>query len=148
MRIGLTIRPITFKQASEFINLHHRHHRATVGCKFCIGLFDAEKMIGCAVCGRPVSRHLDDGLTCEINRLCTDGTYNACSMLYGASCRVAKAMGYKKIVTYILESENGASLKASNFVCEGEAGGRHWTGSRNKGQDIPAEMKTRWCRTL
>lgn len=51
-------------------------------------------MIGCAVCGRPVSRHYDNGLTCEINRLCTDGTYNACSMLYGACCRVAKEMGY------------------------------------------------------
>lgn len=105
-------------------------------------------MVGCAVSGRPVSRHLDDGLTCEINRLCTDGTKNACSMLYGASCRVAKAMGYKKIITYILESENGASLKASNFVCEGKAGKPHWTGARNRGQAIPHEMKTRWVKTL
>lgn len=100
-------------------------------------------MIGCAICGRPVSRHLDDGLTCEINRLCTDGTYNACSMLYGACCRVAKAMGYKLIITYILESENGASLKASNFNCDGVAGGTHWTGARNRGQNIPEEMKIR-----
>ena len=69
-------------------------------------------------------------------------------MLYGASCRVAKAMGYKRIITYILESENGASLKASNFVCEGVAGGTHWTGKRNRGQSIPKEMKTRWCKIL
>ena len=144
----MNIQPITFKQACEFINKHHRHHRATVGCKFCIGLFDDGKLVGVAVCGRPVSRYLDDGLTCEINRLCTDGTRNACSMLYGASCRVAKAMGYKKIITYILESENGASLKASNFVCEGTAGGTHWTGKRNRGQDIPKEMKTKWSRWL
>ena len=144
----MRIQPITFRQASEFINKHHRHHKATVGCKFCVGLFDGEKLVGCAVSGRPVSRHLDDGLTCEINRLCTDGTPNACSMLYGASCRVAKAMGYKKVITYILESENGASLKASNFVCEGLAGGTHWTGERNRGQDIPKEMKTRWVRML
>lgn len=145
---SLEIRPITFRAASEYINMHHRHHRATVGCKFCIGLFDGDKMVGCAVSGRPVSRRLDDGLTCEINRLCTDGTKNACSMLYGASCRIAKAMGYKKVITYILESENGASLKASNFTCEGVAGGTHWTGVRNKGQAIPHEMKTRWCRIL
>lgn len=144
----MDIRPITFKTACDFINKNHRHHRATVGCKFSIGLFDGETMIGCAVCGRPVSRHLDDGLTCEINRLCTDGTKNACSMLYGASCRVARAMGYKRIITYILESEDGASLKASNFVCEGIAGGTHWTGERNRGQALPKEMKTRWCRTL
>ena len=145
----MEIQPITFRQASDFINQHHRHHRATVGCKFCIGLFAEDgKMVGVAVCGRPVSRHLDDGLTCEVNRLCTDGTKNACSMLYGAACRVAKAMGYKKMVTYILESENGASLKASNFVCEGKAGKTHWTGERNRGQDIPREMKTRWCKLL
>jgi hypothetical protein len=69
-------------------------------------------------------------------------------MLYGACCRTAKAMGYKTVITYILESENGASLKASNFICEGKAGGTHWTGVRNKGQDIPHEMKTKWSRKL
>lgn len=100
------------------------------------------------MCGRPVSRYLDDGLTCEINRVCTDGTHNACSMLYGACCRVAKAMGYKKIITYTLMSENGASLRASNFTDTGEAGGTHWTGERNRGQEIPCEMKRRWERIL
>ena len=69
-------------------------------------------------------------------------------MLYGACCRVAKAMGYKTVITYILESENGASLKASNFVCEGTAGGTHWTGARNKGQDIPHELKKKWVKHL
>ena len=144
----MEIRPITFRQASEFINKYHRHHSATVGHKFSIGLYDEDELIGCAVCGRPVSRHYDDGLTCEINRLCTNGARNACSMLYGACCRIAKEMGYKKIITYILKSEDGASLKASNFICEGEAGGTHWTGKRNKGQRIPHEMKTRWIRVL
>ena len=133
----LDVRPITFRQACDFITEHHRHHRPTVGCKFSVGLFDGENMVGCAVCGRPVSRHLDDGLTCEINRLCTDGTRNACSILYGACCRVAKAMGYKKILTSILHSEKGASLKASNFSCDGEAGGVHWTGERNRGTGYP-----------
>lgn len=144
----MEIQPVTFKQACEFVKKHHRHHSPTVGCKFCIGLFEDGKMIGCAICGRPVSRYLDDGLTCEINRLCTDGTKNACSILYGTACRVAKEMGYHKIITYILASENGASLKASNFICEGESGGIHWTGKRNKGQNIPAEMKTRWSKKL
>lgn len=144
----MEIKPITFREACEYINKYHRHHKATVGCKFCVGLYKNEKMIGVAVCGRPVSRYLDDGITCEINRLCTDGTYNACSKLYGACCRIAKEMGYKRIITYILESESGASLKASNFTCEGKAGGTHWTGKRNKGQDIPCEMKTKWSRKL
>lgn len=144
----MEIRPITFREASDFINKYHRHHKATVGCKFCISLWDDNKLVGVAICGRPVSRRLDDGTICEINRLYTDGTYNACSMLYGACCRTAKAMGYKKIITYILESENGSSLKASNFICEGIAGKTHWTGKRNRGQDIPNEMKTRWSRVL
>lgn len=144
----MEIKPITFKDACAFIAQYHRHHKPTVGHKFSLGLYNDSNLVGVAVCGRPVSRHYDDGLTCEINRLCTDGTYNACSMLYGACCRVAKEMGYHKIITYILESESGTSLKASNFVCEGEAGGTHWTGARNKGQDIPAEKKTRWVKWL
>lgn len=144
----MNIRPITFKQACDFVSLYHRHHKPTVGCKFCVGLYDEDKLVGVAICGRPVSRYLDNGLTCEITRLCTDGTYNACSMLYGACCRVAKEMGYEQVVTYILESENGSSLKASNFTCEGIAGGTHWTGQRDKGQAIPHEMKTRWVRRL
>ena len=144
----MEIKPITFRTACDFVARNHRHHKPTVGCKFCVGLYEGEKLIGCAICGRPVSRHLDDGLTCEINRVCTDGTYNACSMLYGACCRIAKEMGYKLIITYILESENGASLKASNFTCDGVAGGTHWTGKRNRGQESPNEMKTRWHRDL
>lgn len=146
--MALEIRPITFRAASEFVNKNHRHHKATVGSKFCIGCYKNDLLVGVAVCGRPVSRHYDDGMTVEINRLCTDGTANACSKLYGAACRVAKAMGYQKAITYTLQSENGASLKASNFVCEGVAGGTHWTGKRNRNQSMPRELKTRWTKVL
>ena len=149
LKADLEIRPITFREACSFIDRHHRHHRATVGHKFSIGLFDNNQLVGVAVCGRPVSRHLDNGTTCEVNRLCTDGTRNACSMLYGACCRIAREMGYKKIITYILESENGASLRAGNFINDGIAGGTHWTGKRSKKtQTAPHEMKTRWHREL
>lgn len=145
----MQIKPITFKFACEFVNQHHRHLGATVGCKFCIGLYHEGRFVGVAICGRPVSRKLDNGMTCEINRVCVlDGFSNACSMLYGRCCRIAKAMGYNKVITYTLESEIGTSLKASNFTCEGKAGGTHWTGARNKGQNIPHEMKTRWVRWL
>lgn len=145
----MVIRPITYKAAKEFINANHRHHNASIGCKFCIGLFEDNVMIGCAMCGRPVSRYLDNGLTLEINRLCTNGRKNACSMLYGACCRIAKEMGYEKVITYILQSENGASLKASNFKCEGLAGGVNWTGKRNKqNTKTPKELKTRWTKNL
>ena len=142
------IKPITLKVANEFVNRSHRHHSGTVGCKFAVGLYENEKLIGVAICGRPVSRYLDNGTTCEINRLCTLGDANACSMLYGACSRIARNMGYKKIITYILKSESGITLKASNFKCDGEAGGTHWTGKRNKGQNIPREMKIRWSKDL
>ena len=145
----MKIVPITYKEAKDFVNLHHRHHSASQGCKFCIGVHNGEELRGVAIAGRPVARRLDDGLTLEITRLCTLGDRNACSMLYGACCRVAKGMGYKRVITYVLQSENATSLKASNFVCEAEnVGGTHWTGERNRGQAIPKELKKRYVYNL
>ncbi len=84
-------------------------------------------------------------MTLEVNRCCTDGARNACSMLYGAACRAAKALGYRRIITYTKKSEPGISLKASNWVCDGEAGGTHWTGKRYANRDLQMdEMKVRW----
>ena len=111
-------------------------------------LSDGEQIVGVAIIGRPVSRHLDDGWTLEVNRLCTDGSRNACSMLYAAAWRAARAMGYKRLVTYILESENGASLRAAGWKCVGQAGGLRWTGRRRPEVDLyPAQMKIRFERT-
>lgn len=136
--------PLTLKSANDYVEAHHRHHPKVRGCKFCIGVVADDTLCGVAICGRPVSRRLDDGETLEINRLCTTGYKNACSTLYGACVRIARAMGYRKVITYILASENGASLKASNFICEGEAGGEIWTGSRKRDNGVPREKKTRW----
>ena len=126
--MSLEIVPITLKEANAFVEQNHRHHKPTKGHKFSIGLSDGEKIVGVAIVGRPVSRYLDDGWTLEVNRLCTDGSKNACSMLYAAAWRAAKAMGYKKVITYILKSEPGTSLKAAGWKCVGEAGGERWTG--------------------
>lgn len=144
----LEVRPIGLKTANRFVEANHRHHKKVAGCKFSICACKGDVIVGVAICGRPVSRHMDDGTVIEINRLCTDGTRNACSLLYGACCRIAKEMGYRKIITYILASENGASLKASNFTCEGEAGGEIWTGERARDNGVPRELKTRWVRVL
>lgn len=140
----LNIVPITLKQANAYVTQYHRHHKACAGCKFCIGCEDEGQFVGVAICGRPVSRYLDDGKTLEINRLCTDGTRNACSKLYGACVRIARDMGYEKVITYILASEDGASLKAANFTCEGAAGGTIWTGSRKRDNGVPQEKKQRY----
>ena len=55
-----------------------------------------------------------------------DGTKNACSMLYGAAWRAAKALGYRRLITYTLPAEGGASLKASGWNLVGERGGGNW----------------------
>ena len=141
----LEIVPMTLREANAFVEQNHRHHGKVVGHKFSIGLSDGDKIVGVAIVGRPVARHLDDGWTLEVNRLCTDGSRNACSMLYAAAWRAARAMGYKRVVTYILESENGASLRASGWKCVGQAGGLRWTGKRRPEVDLyPAQMKIRF----
>lgn len=146
------IAPLTLKEANNFVKEHHRHHDTVTGCKFAIGLYKARKgmetLIGVAICGRPVSRMLDDGYTLEINRLCVTEEGNCCSMLYGACCRIAKEMGYQKIITYILESESGTTLRASNFVLEDACcGGTNWTGKRKRTETPgPEERKQRWVR--
>lgn len=141
----LDICPISLAEANEFVRQHHRHHKPTVGHKFSIGCTDGEKIVGVAIVGRPVSRYLDNGLTLEVTRLCTDGTKNACSMLYSAAWRAARAIGYKKLITYILESENGSSLKAAGWKCVGQAGGLRWTGKRRPEVDLyPAQMKLKF----
>lgn len=147
----LVLAPITLKEANTFVQNYHRHHKPSVGHKFSISVQKENgDLAGVAICGRPVSRHYDDGFTLEVNRLCTDGTKNACSILYGAVCRAAKAMGYKKVITYILQSEPGVSLKASGFVCEGKAGGLVWNGERSPKEEgqYPHEFKTRWVKNL
>ena len=145
----MRIIPITLKDANEFVKMNHRHHDSYVGCRFAIGLQDGGILIGVAICGRPVSRHLDDGFTLEINRLCvTESHRNACSMLYGACVRIARNMGYRKVITYILESENGASVKAANFRDDGFAGGEIWTGERRRDRGVPRELKRRFVFDL
>lgn len=121
--MSLEIRPCSLKAANDYVAAHHRHNGKTTGHKWSVAVYDGERLCGVAIAGQPIARKLDDGLTIEIRRVCTDGTPNACSMLYGACCRVAKAMGYKRVVTYTLVSEPGASLRASGFTDCGEAGG-------------------------
>ena len=134
--MALDIVPVTLAEANAFVQKHHRHHKPVTGHKYSIAATDGEKIVGVVIVGRPVSRYLDDGLTLEITRCCTDGTKNACSILYGAAWRAARAMGYKKVITYILESENGTSLRASGYKCVGKAGGLRWTGKRRPELDL------------
>lgn len=139
----IELRPVTKEVAYEFIRLHHRHHDVPVGGLWWQAVHDTGgSIVGVAITGRPVARELDDGLTCEVTRLCTDGEPNDCSMLYGASRRVALSKGYRRGLSYILASENGASLRAAGWHFLWETKGRSWnTQSRPRTDKHPTEDK-------
>jgi hypothetical protein len=141
----LRISPISLKEANEFVKTHHRHHQPVVGHKFSVCVYDGERLCGVAIVGRPVSRHLDNGATLEVNRCATDGTRNACSMLYRAAWRAASAMGYQRLITYTLPSEGGASLRGAGFKLLGIRGGGSWNKpSRPRVDAAPTEQKHLW----
>ncbi|MDE2098365.1 MAG: hypothetical protein KGL39_14015 [Patescibacteria group bacterium] len=141
----LAICPISFSDANAFVKKYHRHHKPVIGHKFSIAVSEDGHICGVAIIGRPVARNLDDGFTLEVNRLCTDGTKNACSIMYGAPWRVAKSLGYKRMVTYILHTESGASLRASGWKLYGQTGGGSWSRIKRRRQDDhPLQKKLRW----
>lgn len=95
--------------------------------------------------GRPVARMNDDGWTLEVCRCCTDGTKNACSMLYRAAWRAAQAMGYRRLITYTLLEEGGASLRAAGFRLIGQTEGGSWSRPSRPRVDMhPLQGKLRW----
>lgn len=135
---------IALKDANDFVARLHRHHKPVVGHLFSIGAVLDGELVGVAIVGRPVARMRDDGLTAEVTRLCTDGTRNACSFLYGAAARAAFALGFKRIGTYILKSEDGASLRASGWRLIGETKGGSWSrpsrGREDKHPTVPKQL--------
>ncbi|MGC1304772.1 MAG: XF1762 family protein [Caulobacteraceae bacterium] len=139
----IDLRPLTRDEGRAFVREHHRHHGWPTGFLWLHGLQDdVGELVGVSVVGRPVSRALDDGLTMEVTRLCTDGEPNACSMLYSAARRSALAKGYRRGLTYILASEDGASLRAAGWSHLWTVKGRSWDApSRPRTDKHPTEDK-------
>jgi hypothetical protein len=154
----LSLRPMTVTDAKAFVARHHRHNAPPESGLFAVGVEDdAGEPRGVAIVGRPVARALQDGWTCEVTRVGTDGVKNGCSMLYGAACRAAKALGYRRAYTYTLAEESGASLKASGWTLDAELPARPtWdTPARRRmqtdlfGEDRrPPGRKRRWVKIL
>jgi hypothetical protein len=134
--VKLSLAPIDFEAAAEFVRALHRHHTPPQGHKFSLAAMLGDGLVGVAIIGRPVSRHRDDGRTLEVTRLCTDGTKNACSFLYGAAAKATFALGYSRIGTYILKRESGG------WKLIGETPGRSWSvPSRPRDDKHPIEPK-------
>jgi hypothetical protein len=125
--VSLQIVPCELDEANAFVGRHHRHHGRVVGHRFSLAVVNAAgEIVGVCIVGNPVARGLNDGWTLEVTRCCTDGTKDAASALYGAARRATFALGYRKLVTYILASELGTSLKAAGYRLVGEVRGRSW----------------------
>lgn len=148
----LFIVPLKFSEANELVRRWHRHHQPIQTIRFALGIFDDEgQPHGAAIVGPPVARLAGHPRTvAEVTRLVTDGTPNACSMLYGAAARAAQAMGFERIQTFILDAEPGTSLRAAGWTDEGTTGGGDWfRASRNsRSATNPTALKRRWAKHL
>lgn len=143
--MSLELQPIDFDEACEFIRLYHRHHLPPQGHKFSIAVNDGQQIVGVVIVGRPVARYLDNGWTLEVTRCCTNGEKHVASMLYASAWRAAKAMGYKRLITYVLQSEAGTSVKAAGWKKIGSAGGGTWNRKERPRIDMhPVGQKTLW----
>lgn len=151
----LSLAPLDFDTAADFVRVHHRHHTPPAGHKFSLGAYRGDVLEGVAIVGRPVSRYRDDGLTLEVTRLCVredahriidrkgiDRGAGAASFLYRAAERAVFALGYQRIGTYILESESGTSLKAARWKFVSKTPGKSWSvPSRPRDDKHPLEPK-------
>lgn len=150
--MSLRVIPLELAEANDLVKRWHRHHQPVVGHRFSLGLVDESGVLhGAVIVGRPVARLSGTPRqVVEVSRLVTDGTKNACSMLYAAAARTSKAMGYERIQTYVLEDETGISLRAAGWTNQGRAGGGQWkhTDGFARRTDQPVTPKHRWDKTL
>ena len=141
--------PLSLAQANAFVGTLHRHHAPVHRDKYRVGCAIGNRLVGVIQVGRPVARGLDDGKTLEVVRLCTDGTKDACSYLYGKAARIAAELGYSRIITYILESETGTSLDAAGWHFDCLTKGGDWScPSRPRQTTAQQVAKKRYSKTL
>lgn len=148
--MSLRIKPCTLKQANGLVEELHRHHKPVVGHRFSIACYDGGRLVGVAICWRPVARMCDQDNVLEITRCATDGTKNTISKLYSAVCKAARSMGFRSVQTYTLPEEGGSSMKAAGFRFVGEAGGGQWkhTDGKPRRTDQPTGVKWKWERVF
>ena len=143
----LHVIPISIKDANCFVEQVHRHHDPAQHARFAIACArDMGPICGVAIVGDPAARMLDDGWTAEVRRVATDGTRNACSFLYGRAWRVAQQLGYRRLITYTLAEESGASLRAAGWsLSHVRVRGGSWSrDSRPRVDHHPLQAKLRW----
>ena len=113
--MSLRLRPSTLREANSYVLAHHRHHPPVVGYKFAIACEEDGRLCGVVIVERPKARMLDNGLTLELSRVCTDGTMHAASKLIAGAARASFAMGADRVISYVLETELGVSYAAAGW---------------------------------
>jgi len=144
----LSLAHVELAEANAFVERLHRHHRRTQGHRFSVGVVAEGVLVGVAIVARAVGGQ-NQREWAEVTRLCTDGTPNACSFLYGAAARAAKALGFVRIQTYILGSEPGISLKAAGWKYDRMSHPIGWDHDE-LALDLPRlrELKQLWYKEL
>jgi hypothetical protein len=138
--------PLTRDEANRFIVAKHRHHGRVTSHRFIVGAELDGELVGCAVVECPNAPRLQDSRVAEVTRLCTDGTKNVCSLLYAKCSKLAREWGFKRIITYILDTETGVSLRASGWVFEANTrGGTRHRPSRPRTDKSSTQPKQRWA---
>lgn len=144
----IVVVPLTFAEANGYVIANHRHNGSLPTARIVCGIADASGQLrGVAIAGLPKARMLMGRYVLEVNRVCTDGVPNGCSMLYGAITRAAKALGYRRLITYTLEREPGSSLLASGWTATHSWDGGSWVEMRGSNGSKDAHdlgPKVRW----
>lgn len=139
--------PLTIREASAFVARHHRHRRAPQGGLFALGLAVGTDVVGVAIVGRPVARALQDGWTAEVTRVCSEpaAPKGTVSKLLTLAKRAAQALGYRRVVTYTLDSESGASLRGAGWREVARVRAGSWSRPSRPRVDLyPDQDKIRW----
>ena len=155
----LQIKPIELSHANKFIAQYHRHSPAVTGHRWSQACWAGDRLCGVIVVGRPVARNIDQREIVEVLRNCTDGTKHAASKLYAAAARAAREIGYREILTYVLESESAVTLRAAGWMLDlATAGGGDGWAKRYGGtlpllgdldpKKRPTCTKQRWHKVL
>lgn len=149
-----SLRPCTLREANDFVASFHRHNGRTSrnGGKWAVGCEQDGTLVGVAIVGNPLSATFMDGRTAEVLRLCTNGEAGkgACSLLYAACWRAWRAMGGRRLITYTLATESGASLRGAGWKVVAELPADQINRNWNKGnkprewQPIYGQQKLRW----
>ena len=145
----LRIVPMDLARAQSFVRDHHRHHKPPSRHKFSLAVASGVKIVGVAIVGRPVARWRDIEYRLEVTRVCTDGHKNACSILYAACARAARALSYGVIGTYIRSDEPGVSLRAAGWERGHNTDAKSWD-CPNRPREDQTELVPRvyWFRRL